>query len=279
MPVYNGQDFIDQAILSILAQDEEEFELIISDNASTDGTSKICKNHEKNDKRIRYIRNDINIGAEINFKTVLTEASGNFFMWAAHDDTWEPSYLSTMLKLFKNNPNAAIVFSAFNNIDTLGNEIKRYNLQELTSQDLFERLFAFMKMEEKKGKANAIYGLFKRESILKQKDLFFECKDLWGADMLSVFKILTSGYLVLDDQILFHKRITLQSKYKKKIYRNIVDKLRSKTNEYYRYIHENHRYFAVYFNVIKRIGGITLSQKVKFGSYLLAREINAALHK
>ncbi len=216
MPVYNGEDFIDEAIKSLLAQDEKEFELIISDNASTDNTSKICRNHAAIDKRIRYISNHINIGAENNFKTVLTEANGEFFMWAAHDDTWEPSFLSTMLKLFNHNPNAAIAFSGFNNIDISGKEIRKYNLQELTSQDLFERLFAFMQMEERKGKANVIYGLFKRQSILEQKGLFFESKGLWGADMLSVFKILTSGYLALDDQILFHKRLSSQHKYQKK---------------------------------------------------------------
>ena len=89
MPVYNGERFIRQALDSLLAQDCENFELIISDNASADGTQEICLEYAAQDGRIRYYRNENNLGALANFNRVLGLAQGPYFMWAAHDDVWD----------------------------------------------------------------------------------------------------------------------------------------------------------------------------------------------
>lgn len=86
MPVYNGEKFIIEALDSILAQTFTDFELIISDNASTDGTEAICNDYATRDSRIRYFRQNENAGALFNFKFVLNEARGSFFKWAAVDD-------------------------------------------------------------------------------------------------------------------------------------------------------------------------------------------------
>ncbi len=97
MPVYNGEKYIREALDSLLAQTFEDFELIISDNCSTDGTSIVCKEYASRDSRIRYIRQDTNIGANANFEFVLGQASGDFFMWEACDDYIEDTeYLSIM---------------------------------------------------------------------------------------------------------------------------------------------------------------------------------------
>ena len=97
MPVYNASELINQAIDSLLAQDMSDFELIISDNASTDNTYEICQNYANNDKRIKLYRNDTNIGALGNFDRVAQLAQGQFFMWACHDDLWEPTFISKCL--------------------------------------------------------------------------------------------------------------------------------------------------------------------------------------
>ncbi|WNC86000.1 glycosyltransferase family 2 protein [Thermosynechococcus sp. QKsg1] len=85
MPVYNGAKFIREALDSLLAQTFTDFELIISDNASTDETEAICREYAAKDKRIRYVRQAQNLGAAANFKYVLDEARGEYFMWAAAD--------------------------------------------------------------------------------------------------------------------------------------------------------------------------------------------------
>ncbi len=279
MPVYNGEAFIHQAIASLLAQDEKCFELIISDNASTDKTSIICSDYANKDNRIRYIQNKVNIGAEKNFYKVLTEARGEFFMWAAHDDIWEPSFISSTLQLFKKNPDAAIAFSLFNNVDIYDNEIKKYQIGELTSKDLFERLLCFMSMAENKGKANIIYGLLKRKNVLAISGFHTGKKPLWGADMLTVFKLLIPGYLVLDDRLLFHKRIPAEDETSRIKYRNIADKLQHKINEHIAYLKDNHNYFWEYFKIIKTVEKLSLLQKAQFSFLLLKREIHAAFHK
>ncbi len=98
MPVYNGERYIRQALDSLLAQDYENFELVVSDNASTDSTGEICLEYAARDKRIRYFRNERNMGAAWNFNRVFELSSGEYFMWACHDDYWQPQYLRSCLK-------------------------------------------------------------------------------------------------------------------------------------------------------------------------------------
>src|SRR6266516_2285733 len=86
MPVYNGDKFIREAVLSWLQQNFADFELIISDNASTDLTELICRDLSAKDTRIRYIRQSRNLGLCANFAFVLNAAAGDYFIWAAYDD-------------------------------------------------------------------------------------------------------------------------------------------------------------------------------------------------
>lgn len=86
MPVYNGEKTIEAALDCVVKQTFRDFELIISDNASTDGTEAICRKYALKDSRIRYVRQHVNIGAVKNFHFVLNEAQAKYFMWATSDD-------------------------------------------------------------------------------------------------------------------------------------------------------------------------------------------------
>src|SRR5215210_4761461 len=86
MPVYNGEKYLSLAIASIIEQDYQNIELIISDNASTDKTPEICKAYQQTDPRIKYYRNQENLGTAKNFKLVFELSKSDYFMWAAHDD-------------------------------------------------------------------------------------------------------------------------------------------------------------------------------------------------
>src|SRR5262245_52473779 len=90
LAVYNGGQYLAQAIESILGQSYADFELIISDNASTDETETICRSYVARDERIRYSRNATNIGGARNENLTTTLARGRYFRWAAHDDYLEP---------------------------------------------------------------------------------------------------------------------------------------------------------------------------------------------
>jgi glycosyltransferase involved in cell wall biosynthesis len=88
LPVYNGEKYLEQSIESLLGQSYEDFELIISDNASTDGTADICRRYENQDSRIRYVRQPRNIGLSPNHNFVLQQSRGEYFKWAAADDLY-----------------------------------------------------------------------------------------------------------------------------------------------------------------------------------------------
>ena len=145
MPVCNGEPFIHQALDSLLAQDYTHFELIITDNASTDGTAQICRTYAARDKRIRYYRYETNIGAARNFSRVFELSTGDYFMWAAHDDLWEPAYIARLVSQLNAVPDAVLAFSAFDTVNAHGQSIRSYlDLAALPSAHLFDRLYRYI---------------------------------------------------------------------------------------------------------------------------------------
>jgi glycosyltransferase involved in cell wall biosynthesis len=99
MPIYNEERYLSQTLDSLLLQDYSNFELIISDNASDDATRDICIEYAARDKRIRYYRNDKNLGSIKNFNRVFELCNGEYFMWASGHDIWYPSYISRCLEV------------------------------------------------------------------------------------------------------------------------------------------------------------------------------------
>jgi glycosyltransferase involved in cell wall biosynthesis len=141
MPVYNGEKTIRAALDSVLAQTFTDFELIISDNASTDGTTAICREYAARDRRIRYVRQRENRGPAANFRFVLDEAVGKYFMWAACDDIRSPDFLAVNFKFLSENPEYAASTSP-NRFD--GRSLGQQKLVDFALDgDLFERFSRF----------------------------------------------------------------------------------------------------------------------------------------
>ncbi len=112
LPVYNGEKYIRQALDSLLAQDFTDFELIISDNASTDNTGKICSEYANKYSQISYHCNPKKMGSNWNFNNAFSLTSGKYFLWAAHDDIWDPTFLHVL----ENHPEYILVFCHYDNI-------------------------------------------------------------------------------------------------------------------------------------------------------------------
>src|SRR6185295_18844558 len=122
LPVYNGEKYLARALTSLVSQDFEDFELILSDNASADSTEAICREFAAKDSRIRYYRNETNIGATKNYNRVFELAHGEFFKWASHDDECHPSLIRRCLETFSRAPDPTVlVFAKAEIIDELGN--------------------------------------------------------------------------------------------------------------------------------------------------------------
>ncbi|MEA5503989.1 glycosyltransferase family 2 protein [Halotia wernerae UHCC 0503] len=129
LPVYNGEKFLKEAIDSLLAQTFEDFELIISDNASTDNTEEICRSYIAQDKRIRYYRNQQNIGCARNFNRVFELSVSEYFKWAAHDDLHAPDFLAKCVAVLDHNPTVVLCHSHVYFIDENGNFLQNYNIK------------------------------------------------------------------------------------------------------------------------------------------------------
>jgi glycosyltransferase involved in cell wall biosynthesis len=111
VPVYNGLPHLRRALETLVAQTHRNLEIIISDNASTDGTEALCRDYAARDPRISYLRNTENIGGGANFTRVLDLACGDFFMWAAHDDWWAPEFVEANLKNLIEHPDYVMSMS------------------------------------------------------------------------------------------------------------------------------------------------------------------------
>lgn len=267
LPVYNGEPFLKEALDSLLAQDYPNFELIISDNASTDGTHERCLDYAGRDGRIRYYRNSENLGASANWNRVFALARGQYFIWAAHDDLYEPVYISTLAHLLDDNPDAVLAFSAFDNIDAEGRQTKLYpDLFDLPADGLFQRLDSYMRQEECLGKANLICGLMRRQVIAEAGGAKRWGRGEWGPDMLIVFALLARGRLVLAEELLFHKRVLSP-------YQGLPAARESRVHPIFSTMGEQHGYFAGYRRLISIIGGLSFREKLRLNKTVWLRVI------
>ncbi len=120
LPVYNGERYLAESLDSLLGQSYENFDLIISDNASTDGTAGICRRYKKQDSRIRYICQPRNIGAACNHNFVVAQARGELFKWASHDDLYARDLLKCCIEALDEYPHFVLAHSWTALIDGAG---------------------------------------------------------------------------------------------------------------------------------------------------------------
>src|SRR3989304_7503947 len=140
LPVYNGEKFIEKKIKSIISQTFKDFELIISDNSSTDMTPTICQNYAKVDNRIKFFRQSKNIGAVANFNFVLQESKGDYFMWAAVDDIILPNFIEKNFQVLEKNPN---IVCSISKIKLFGETTD--NLKPKSDDSIITKLFKKIK--------------------------------------------------------------------------------------------------------------------------------------
>lgn len=120
MPVYNGQNYLSEAMDALLGQSYDDFELIISDNASTDRTAEICRRYEALDPRVRYFRQERNIGLAPNHNFLVDQARGTYFKWASHDDLYARNLLEECVNALDRHPEVVLVHSWTAMIDGSG---------------------------------------------------------------------------------------------------------------------------------------------------------------
>ena len=203
IPVYNGEKFIRKWIDSILTQTFKDFELIISDNASTDATPDICKEYAKKDKRIQYFQQKHNRGPVYNFNFVLQHASGEYFAWAPADDFWEPTFVAKNAEILESNPN---IVASISEVDFFGKYADRYNspYPEITkhrhvkpiSGNYFEKARSALKIQ-----GTMLFGLNRTQPLQKS---FSEDLDM-SFEIKVILQMLKYGNFHVVDELLMHR--------------------------------------------------------------------------
>lgn len=164
LPVYNGERHLAEALESLLAQTYTDFEIVLSDNASTDGTEEICRSFAERDGRIRYERAEENRGATWNFNHVVELARGRYFRWAAHDDAVAPTYLERCVEVLDRDPRVAISHTKVEQIDAAGDSMGIYEGPPARREDA-RSWVRFHDAALWPGRNHLIFGVMRRELL------------------------------------------------------------------------------------------------------------------
>ena len=201
MPVYNGARHLRATLDSLLAQTLGDFELIISDNASTDETEAICRSYARADSRIRYHRADVNIGAPGNYRRAFELSSSPYFKWANADDVVASEFLERCLPVLSRDAEVGLAYARTQLIDGDGARISEYDDDlRLTSPSPYRR---FRDAMERVGLCNVIYGVV-RSDVLRRTRLM---GSFMASDRVLVAELALHGRFHEVPEVLFFRRM------------------------------------------------------------------------
>ncbi len=167
LAVYNGENYVAQSIESILNQTLSDLELIITDNASTDRTSEICKAYAEKDNRIKYHRNATNIGAVRSENLAFSMSHGKYFQWLGHDDFCAPESLTECVSVLESDNSVVLCQPSVIEIDGSGNSVGLGPWCDASSYFAHERFRNVIKMDHK---CYEFYGVIRSEILRKSRE-------------------------------------------------------------------------------------------------------------
>lgn len=199
LPVYNGENYLRQSLDSLMRQSFADFELIISDNASTDSTADICAEYAERDPRVRYIRQEQNIGLVPNHNFLVSQARGQLFKWASHDDLYHQDLLRRCVQILDSDPTAILAHSYDAIIDEESRVVESHPYPLTTSSPFPTRRLHSM-LHDAGG--NDIYGVM-RLDVLRRTHLH---GSYHSADRVIVSELALHGRFVQWPEVLYYRR-------------------------------------------------------------------------
>ncbi|MBV6509244.1 MAG: hypothetical protein JJLCMIEE_02313 [Acidimicrobiales bacterium] len=204
LPVRDGARYIDATLKTLRAQTLTDFEIVISDNASTDGTRDICLGHAGEDDRIRYFRQVANLGAAANFNRVFALARAPLFKWAAHDDRYLPGYLESLVAELERSASCVLSFPRTVLIDASGTEIEEYDDGGAVLETPAHRRVAHVLRTTRPGRmANPVLGVIRSSALGKTAGL----GAYPAADKVLLVELAMLGGFAFVDDPLFRRRV------------------------------------------------------------------------
>lgn len=201
LPVFNGEDYLVEALDSLLAQTYADFELIISDNASTDRTPEICQQYIEKDKRVKYFRNKTNLGGVYNDNRVVELASGEYFKWAAYDDICAPEFLERCVQVLDSEPDVVLCYPKTIIIDEHGQAVEHYvddfNLRSPHAHERFRHILYGHRL------LNPFYGVIRRSALMNTRLV----QNYADSDRVMLGELALQGKFYEVPQYLFYRRI------------------------------------------------------------------------
>jgi glycosyltransferase involved in cell wall biosynthesis len=192
MPIYNAGRYLKGSLDSLISQSFIDFELIISDNASTDNTRDICLEYSEKDHRIRYIRQTENIGPWLNFKYVLDQSQAEYFMWAAHDDVKSIDFIELNYNFLSVNQDH-VASTCPNQFEAKHQDIS-FSMKESSDFKRYMKFFDYCWFSH-----GIFYSLIRR-NILKQCALMDESISFFGIDWGVDIFLASKGKINLTDK-------------------------------------------------------------------------------
>jgi glycosyltransferase involved in cell wall biosynthesis len=201
LPVYDGDRFLEHAIDSVLGQDLEDLELIISDNGSTDRTEEICRTYQAKDSRVRYYREEANRGAAWNYNRVVELARAPYFKWMAHDDVCASSMLRRCVEVLDaGGSDVVLAYPKTTLIDDEGEVIEAYEDRlDLRQQNPVARL---LHVTRHMRLVNVVHGVHRKDSLLRSRLI----GAFQGSDVVLVAELAMLGQFREIPEPLFFRR-------------------------------------------------------------------------
>lgn len=198
MPVYNGARTLARAIDSVLAQTHQDFELVISDNASTDATASILAEYAARDPRVRVIRQPTNIGGKRNFVFVSEQANTPLFMWLGHDDWIDPAYLERCVPQIRDDSSYSLV-AGLPRYYKDGKPAYTGVTLQATDPTPAARIVSYLRQVADNG---VFYGVMRTADIRR-----IQFPDMLGADWMIVASLAFLGKIATVPEVSVHRDI------------------------------------------------------------------------
>lgn len=200
MPVYNASAYVRTALDAVLAQTFGDFELIVADNASTDESASICESYARQDARIRFYRNPVNIGANGNFTHTLSLARQPYFMWTSSNDYIEPTYLEKAVQVLDARPD--VVLCCARSRYFAGTPQNFDEVDDPMNIDMASPIERFVTLVERIGINNAMHGLIRTDALRRTMPL----KSYYSSDNVMVAELALAGKFAQLPEPLFYRR-------------------------------------------------------------------------
>jgi glycosyltransferase involved in cell wall biosynthesis len=206
LPVFNGARYVAEAIGSVLAQTETEFELVICDNASTDATEEICRAFADSDERVRYVRHASNLGGAPNYNECLSRSSATtYFKWLAHDDTIAPDFLERCRDALEREPSASLAYPVLVEIDEDGVPFRTVSEDMgFRSADAGRRAGAFVReIHRSRDVFWAMFGLARRSALAAGRPH----GSYIASDQVFLFELVLAGKVIHVSDTYYTRRV------------------------------------------------------------------------